>query len=175
MPKLFSKTQVKHINKQFGEQFDTHREIVVILQDVDDPINVGSLFRTADAAGIDKLILAGKTPSPPQPGINLTARGLERSVAWEYVESADAAISDYKQQGFQIVAIEITPDAQPYFNFEYADKVCLVLGNEALGVYKKNLALCDASVYLPMLGKGQSLNVSVAGAIVIYQMLTAKA
>lgn len=170
MSKLLSKTQVKHLNAENSAGLEVP-EIVLLLQDVTDAINVGSLFRTADAAGVSKVLLCGQTPTPPHPQINTTARGLERRVEWEHHEDASAAIAQFKNDGFQIVGIEIDTNSQNYFQTDYSQKVCLVLGNEAQGIYKKNLPLCDAIVHIPMLGKGQSLNVNIAGAIVVYHII----
>lgn len=172
MSKLLSKTQVKHLNALHSTGLKLP-EIVLLLQDVTDAINVGSLFRTADAAGVSKLVLCGQTPTPPDNQINTTARGLERSVEWEYQPDASQAIQDLKHAGYQIVGVEIDTASQNYFSVEYTDKVCLVLGNEAQGIYKKNLPLCDVIVHIPMFGKGQSLNVNVSGAIVAYQVISA--
>lgn len=145
-------------------------QLVFLLQDVTDPVNVGSLFRTADALGAE-LILAGTTPVPPNPDINITSRGLERSVSFYQEEDALAAISKLKDDGFQIVGLDLTSDSQNYFQANYAKKVCLILGNEAIGIYKKVLAECELIVHIPMLGRGPSLNVNVAGAIVAAHIL----
>ena len=171
MSKLLSKTQVKHINEAQSASLNLP-EIILLLQDVTDAINVGSLFRTADAAGITKLILCGQTPTPPDNQINTTARGLERRVEWEYQQDASLTIEDLKKSGYQIVGVEIDTNSQPYFSTQYTDKVCLILGNEAQGIYKKNLPLCDVIVHIPMFGKGQSLNVNVSGAIVAYHVIS---
>lgn len=171
MSKLLSKTQVKHINEAHSAGLQLPK-VVLLLQDVTDAINVGSLFRTADAAGISKLILCGQTPTPPNQQLNTTARGLERSVEWEYQQDASQTIESLKQQGYQIVGIEIDTNSKSYFSVEYSNKVCLILGNEAQGIYKKNLPLCDVIVDIPMFGKGQSLNVNVSGAIVAYHIIS---
>lgn len=170
MSKLLSKTQVKHINKSHSKKLEVP-EVVLVLQDVADAINVGSIFRTADASSVSKLVLTGSTPAPPNPQINTTARGLERSVAWEYTPSCSSALSALKSQGYQVVALEVTPDSQLYTSFEYQFPLAIVLGNEALGVYKKHLQLCDAAIHIPMLGKGQSLNVNIAAAVATYTAL----
>lgn len=171
MSKLLSKTQVKHLNEEYSANLKVP-EIVLLLQDVTDAINVGSLFRTADAAGVSKLILCGQTPIPPDAQINTTSRGLERRVEWEHQPDATQTIADLKAEGYQIVGIEIDTESKHYFSVDYSDKVCLILGNEAQGIYKKNLPLCDNIVYIPMFGKGQSLNVNVSGAIVAYHIIS---
>jgi tRNA (guanosine-2'-O-)-methyltransferase len=169
MSKTLSKTKVKQLNKMAAAELNS-ADLVFLLQDVNDPVNVGSLFRTADAVGAS-LLLTGTTPQPPHSGISMTSRGLERSVSWEYVKDVDQAISTLKSQGYDVVGVEIAESAVPYFQYQFKAKTCLVLGNEALGIYKKVLPLCDAIVSIPMLGKGQSLNVQIAGAIVGYEVL----
>lgn len=171
MSKLLSKTQVKHLNQAYAAKV-SRPEICFVLQDVTDAINVGSLFRTADAAGVAEVILTGQTPQPPHPQLNTTARGLERSVPWTYFAEFSDAIAQLKQNGYQIVGIEIDTNSQLYSDLAYPAKVALVLGNEALGIYKKNLALCDDLVHIPMFGKGQSLNVTIAGAILAYHLIS---
>ncbi len=149
---------------------DSDKQLVILLQDVEDEVNVGSLFRTADGVGAE-LILTGTSPTPPSNGISMVARGLDRSVPWTYVETFEAATTKLKELGFEVVAVELTEDAKLYSEIEFGDKICLVLGSEARGVYKKNIELCDYSIFIPMLGKGPSLNVNVAGAIAAYSVI----
>lgn len=161
------KHRTKRINKQLNSQLESDKDLVFLLQDVDDEINVGAMFRIADGCNAE-LILCGKTPTPPNNAISMTARGLERGVPWSYLESTETAIEKLRQLGFEIIAVELSPDAVLYSEYEFTDKVCLVLGNEAKGVYKKTIEKCDASIFMPMLGKGPSLNVHVAAAIAGY-------
>ncbi len=186
MHKPLSKSQIKKLNKSLLPKVSENFDLIFLLQDVDDPVNVGSLFRIADGCGAS-LILYGKTPKPPSSGISMLARGLDRSVNWEYASPArpksnnvdlpeaggdfEFKISDLKNKGFDIIAVELTEDAVNYKDYKFKEKTCLILGNEAIGVYKKTLELCDAKVFVPMLGKGPSLNVGVAAGIVGYEVL----
>lgn len=171
MHKPFSDSKIKSLNKQNSVGLPTKR-VILLLQSVDDPINVGSIFRTADGSGVEKLILTGSTPTPPNSQIELTARGLDRSVTWEYYKSAEDAIAELKSDGWQIIGLDITPEATSYISFNYSSKVCIVIGNEAHGIFKKVLAQCDAHIFIPMIGKGLSLNVNVAAAIATYEVIT---
>lgn len=171
MHKPLSKSKIKSLNKELAKKVSNETEIVILLQDVEDAINIGSIFRTADAAGVNQIILTGSTQAPPDSKIGMLSRGMERSVPWEYFKNTEEAIEILKQKDFQIIAVELTEQSQLYSKFEYQSKVCLVLGNEASGVYKKVLKLCDAHVAIPMLGKGPSLNVNVATAIAVYEVL----
>jgi tRNA (guanosine-2'-O-)-methyltransferase len=89
---------------------------------------------------------------------------------WRYEADPLVAIEGLRGKGYQIVAVELTDDAAPYHQFEFADKVCLVVGHEDHGVTKVTLSACDAAVFVPMYGKGLSLNVHVALAVVLYHI-----
>lgn len=147
------------------------RELVVILQSVEYPANVGSAFRIADAAGVSELILTGITPTPPHPAIDKVARYKSLRVPWRYEADPLVAIGEIKAAGYQIVAVELTEQARPYFEFDYAEKVCLVVGHEDHGVTRATLEGCDAAVFIPMYGKGLSLNVHVALGVVAFHLL----
>jgi tRNA (guanosine-2'-O-)-methyltransferase len=146
-------------------------ELAIVCQSVAYPVNVGSVFRIADALDVQDLVLTGITPTPPHPKISKIGRGKERRVPWRYVERPEAALQELTERGYRIVALEITDECQPYYAMEAAGKVALVLGNEDHGVTRACLALCDAAVFVPMYGKGQSLNVHVSLAVVGYHLL----
>ena len=144
-------------------------ELVVWLQDWSDPFNVGGMFRVADAAGVTQLILSGKTPQPPDDGIAKTSMGSHRRVPWRHVLRNDEAAAMLREAGYTLVAVEVAAGAVPFGEFQYPAKTCLVLGNEGVGVYANVMKLCDAAVFIPMAGKGRSLNVHVAAAIVCFE------
>ena len=148
-----------------------NRELIFLLQDVEDPVNVGSAFRIADAAGVRQLILTGISARPPHPLIRKVGRGRDRRVKWSYVEQAADAILDLKAQGYASCALEITAAAVLYNEAQYPDKLCLIVGHEDHGVTKRTLAACDMTVYLPMYGKGASMNVHVSLGIAAYHIL----
>lgn len=149
-------------------------EIALVLQSVTYPANVGSLFRIADAAGVSKMFLCSATPLPDSKSVIKTARDKQKTVEWYYEERAESAIDLLKSEGFHVCALEITDEAKPYYNFNFPDKICLVLGNEDHGVSRAVLEKCDSSVFAPMMGKGQSLNVHVSAAVVIYHILATR-
>lgn len=146
-------------------------ELVVVLQDVEDPVNVGSAFRIADAAGIRELILTGITATPPHRLIDKVGRGKDRRVKWRKVDDVTEALTALRAEGWYIVAVELTEAAQPYHRVTYPPRTCLVVGHEDHGVTQKALALSDASVFIPMYGKGASLNVHVALGVVAFHVL----
>ncbi len=145
--------------------------LVVVLHDVEDPVNVGSAFRIADAAGVARLELAGITPSPPHKLISKIGRGKETRVAHGHTKEVTEVLSRLKAEGFRIVAVELTDQSVPYDEVAYPEKVALVLGHEDHGMTKKALELCDEAVYVPMYGKGASLNVHVAMGVVCFEVM----
>jgi tRNA (guanosine-2'-O-)-methyltransferase len=142
-----------------------------LLQSVAYPVNVGSIFRVADACNVEEIILTGITPVPPHPTVSKVARGKEQQVRWRYVEDSQEAIAALKGEGYVICALEVTDQSVPYYVFDYPARVCLVVGHEDHGVTRQTLALCDAAVFVPMYGKGRSLNVHVSLGVVCYHIL----
>ena len=145
--------------------------LVVVLHDVEDPVNVGSAFRIADAAGVERLELAGITPSPPHKLISKVGRGKETRGAHRHTKDVADVIGRLKAEGFRIVAVELTDRSVPYDQAVYPEKVALVMGHEDHGMPKKALQLCDEAVYVPMFGKGASLNVHVAMGVVSFEVM----
>ena len=159
----------RFLRAQPGPQSPT--ELVVVCQSVAYPVNVGSIFRLADALGVADLVLSGITPTPPQPTIRKVGRGKDRWVPWRYVERPEEALLELRAQGFWIAALEITDSCRPYYEVEYPARVALVVGNEDHGVTRASLSLCDVAVFVPMYGRGKSLNVHVSLAVVGYHIL----
>jgi len=164
-------TELKRFLRGYKQTHRPDYEIAALLQSVEYPVNVGSIFRTADGAGLVELILTGITPTPPQPTIDKISRFKSRRVPWRYEGDPLKAIADLKAKEFSIIAVEVADKAVPYHEFDYPRKTCLVVGHEDHGVTKATLSACDASVFLPMYGKGRSLNVHVALSIVCYHIL----
>ena len=134
--------------------------------------NVGSIFRTCDAAGVSKLILTGITPRPPRKEIDKTALGAVDTVEWESEDNLLSLISDLKKEGFEIVALEQASHSIPYTEFHANDRpIALIVGSETDGVQKEILDLCDTIIEIPMHGEKNSLNVSVATGVALYQLI----
>ena len=117
------------------------------------------------------MVFTGRTPIPPHEVIDRTSRGHDRRVPWRHIPQMDEALDTLKVEGYHLVALETAQGARCYLEYPYPSRVCLVLGNETKGVYPAILAKCDGAVFIPMYGKGPSLNVHVAGALVAYQAL----
>lgn len=164
-------TDLKRFHKQYKRAHRPDIRLAALLQSIEYPANVGSIFRMADGAGIEELYLSGITPQPPHPTIDKVGRNKSRRVPWQYIDDPVDAAVQAKNDGYHLVALEIATDAVPYHEYAYPQDVCLIVGHEDHGVTKAVLAECDAAVFLPMYGKGLSLNVHVALSIVTYHVL----
>jgi len=163
-------TELKRFLRDYRRENKPTTDLVGLLQSVEYPANVGSIFRLADGAGVSELVLTGITPTPPNATIDKVGRYKSLRLPWRYEADPLAAIADLRLKGYTIVAVELTDDAVPYHEYDYPAKTCLVVGHEDHGITKATLAACDAAVFLPMYGKGLSLNVHVAMAIVLYHI-----
>jgi 23S rRNA (guanosine2251-2'-O)-methyltransferase len=149
----------------------TRLPAAVLLDNVRSLYNVGSFFRTADAAAIEKLYLCGITGRPPKHAISKTALGAEETVPWEHSWDACAMVADLRGRGFEIAAIETTPHAVDLFDWAPRFPVCVVFGHEVDGIRPEISELCDTHVRIPMLGVKHSLNVATAGGVVLFELL----
>jgi 23S rRNA (guanosine2251-2'-O)-methyltransferase len=137
------------------------------------------MFRTADAAGISKIFLTGYTPTPidrfqlPRKDFAKVSLGAENTIPWVYAKTLASVIKKLKSEGYTIAAIEQDKSSVSLFDWKPVDteKLALVLGNEVLGISKPSLKQCDVILEIPMRGKKESLNVSVAAGIAIYYVL----
>lgn len=145
--------------------------VAVLLDNVRSLYNIGSFFRVADAAGIEKLYLSGISGRPPQSGIAKTALGSEQTVSWEHSGEPQSLIKQLRERGYEIAAIETSAHAVDLFDWLPAFPVCLLFGNEVDGLRPELLERCDTHVRIPMLGVKHSLNVATAGGVVIYELL----
>jgi tRNA G18 (ribose-2'-O)-methylase SpoU len=145
--------------------------VVILLDNVRSMYNVGSFFRTADAAGVEGLLLAGITAAPPKNGIRKTALGAEERVPWEHSWDGAGMARGVRARGFELAAIETSLHAVDLFDWKPVFPVCVVFGHEVEGVRPELLALCDTYVRIPMLGSKHSLNVATAGGVVVYELL----
>jgi len=140
----------------------------VVLDNVRSLWNVGSMFRTADACGVQEMLLTGVTGCPPRPELSKTALGAEEAVAWSYLADPVEAVRRLTGHGFEAVALETSPRGVPLDRFEWPDRVALVVGNEVAGVGAPVLGACSRHLSLPMLGVKDSLNVAVAFGIAAF-------
>lgn len=144
--------------------------ITLVLDNIRSLYNVGSIFRTADAALVSEIILCGYTPAPPRVEIEKTALGAVDTVPWQYQQSALNAVLELRGKGVKVFAVEITDSSRSYDALVDEDfPLALVLGNELTGIDTDVLAACDGALEIPMYGVKHSLNVSVAAGIVVFE------
>lgn len=163
-------THQELLARQGKNDSENRIDLVVILNNIRSLHNVGSVFRTCDGAGVQKLYLCGITGHPPNNQISKTALDAENHVPWEYCEDIREPLRELKRQGYTIVFLEQTENSVPYQEFVPQGPVCLVLGNEIAGVSKDILNFCDQGIEIEMAGIKNSLNVSVAFGIVAYHL-----
>ena len=155
----------------------------IILDNIRSAHNVGSIFRSSDGAGVEKIYLVGPTPTPvdrfgrPQPEIVKTSLGASESIQWEHigdagsesVQEALALITKLKSEGFIVVAVEQSPKSVSLYGFVVPEKVVYIMGAEVEGVHKELIEIADVVVEIPMQGMKESLNVSVTAGIVLFR------
>jgi len=149
------------------------RRVRVVLEDVRSRHNVGSIFRSSDAFGIEGIVLCGFTPVPPHREIEKTALGATQSVPWSHSPNALSTVKVLKEAGYVVLAVEQTLHAVPITKAPYpADTpIALVLGNELSGVSETVIAACDGCLVIPQQGSKHSLNVSVCAGIVLWWLV----
>jgi 23S rRNA (guanosine2251-2'-O)-methyltransferase len=153
------------------------KENILILPDIRSVENVGAMFRTADAAGISKIYLTGTSPTPldrfgrKRSDMAKSALGAEEFVAWEYKKSILPLLTKLKKEGFNIIAIEQDEKSVDYRKVKIKNKNAFIVGTEVTGIPKNTLNKCDTIAEIPMKGKKESLNVSVALGVALFRML----
>ena len=135
--------------------------------------NIGAIFRSSDAFGVDEIILSGFSPKPDRPEVNKTAIGAEEFVTWSYFEKWESALNYITKQNVQIVGLEQTNQSIPLPEYEIPENqdLCIVLGNEVSGIEDDLLSHLNHCVEIPQYGNKHSLNVSVAAGITLFGML----
>lgn len=146
--------------------------ITIILDDIRSLHNIGSVFRTADAFLVEKIVLCGITATPPNKEIHKTALGATETVAWEHYDNVLEVIENLKKEGVTVLAIEQVEKAVFLQNFKIENdkKYALVFGNEVYGVSQEAVAICNGCIEIPQLGTKHSLNISVSAGIVIWDL-----
>ena len=146
--------------------------ICYLAHDIDVPMNIGSLFRIADAMGVERIFLTGSSSTPPNSKIRKTSRSTEKYVDYSYYEDPFALIDELKRQGYLMVALEITTQSVDIrtVHFEKNQKICMIIGSENRGVSQELLDIADVTVHIPMLGKNSSMNVASACAVATFEI-----
>lgn len=146
--------------------------IVLVLDNVRSLNNVGSAFRTADSFLLESLYLCGVTGTPPNAEIEKTALGATESMAWKHFKSTKDAVTELKENGYNVYAIEQVEKSTYLQNFNYNkdEKIAIIFGNEVYGVEQEVIDSCDGSIEIPQLGTKHSLNISVSIGIVVWEV-----
>ena len=172
------KWTMEELNRLSLEEFKTtaKQPVAIVLDNVRSLHNVGSIFRTSDALGVEKVFLCGITGQPPHREINKTALGATDSVIWEHVETTEGCLQQLKLGGWNIYAIEqvrgsIYLDKMP---FSSKDKIAFVFGNEVFGVSEEVLRLCDGFIEIPQFGTKHSFNITITVGIVLWHYFISK-
>ncbi|MFA6253793.1 MAG: TrmH family RNA methyltransferase [Candidatus Paceibacterota bacterium] len=158
-------------------QMRLRTEAVIILPDIRSSLNVGSIFRTADAVGVNKIYLTGYTPAPidkfgrADKQIAKTALGAEKTITWEKTEDISKLLAKLKKEGFYLIAIEQDKNSVDYKEVRVKEKTAFIFGNEVDGLSKNILKKCDAIAEIPMKGEKESLNVAVSVGVALFQIL----
>ena len=145
--------------------------VSILLDNVRSLYNVGSFFRTADAAGASRLYLCGITGRPPKRALTKTALGAEDTVPWEHSWDPLPLLDTMRSRGVEIAAIETSVHALDLFDWTPHFPVCLVFGHEVNGIRPEVTARSDTHIRIPMLGRKHSLNVATAGGVVLFELL----
>lgn len=168
------KLKIEEMNRLSPEAYDTAEKIpvIILLDNIRSMNNVGSIFRTADSFRLEKVILAGITPTPPHREITKTAIGAELTVAWDKVEDAIETARSLQAEGYKILSIEQAEDSihLQQFSVNPEDKYVLVLGHEISGVQQELIDISDTVLEIPQFGTKHSLNVSVASGIAMHHL-----
>jgi 23S rRNA (guanosine2251-2'-O)-methyltransferase len=169
------KLSMDELNRKSVQEFKESPKIPVIavLENVRSAHNVGSVLRTADAFLLEAVYTTGYTAHPPHKEISKTALGADESVTSKHFANAAEAITELKEQGYKVLAIEQAENSHQLHQFLLAEgeKLAVVFGNEVSGVEQSTILLCDGCIEIPQLGMKHSLNISVAAGIVLWEIV----
>ena len=168
MSRNLNATELKRLHRDRRRQTDGR--VALILEDVQNPFNVGSIVRTAAAMSVDRVWLVGATPPLSHPKVQKTALGTQRYLTWTATEAIADAVTEAHADGYAVVGIELAETAVALPELELPKDVALVMGHEDRGLSKHAHPLCDHLTYIPQLGKIASLNVATATAIAVYEV-----
>ena len=148
-------------------------EVKILLHNVRSMHNVGAAFHSADAFGIDEILISGFSPHPPRPEISKTAIGAEKHVEWSKLEDLSKEVKALKGHGYRLLALEQMTDSTllPDYTMPADEKICLVFGNEVTGIDEELLPFIDDFIEIPQYGHKHSLNVSVTVGVALYGIL----
>jgi tRNA G18 (ribose-2'-O)-methylase SpoU len=169
------KLSMEELDRKSVEEFRQSEKtpIIVVLENIRSAYNVGSVFRTADAFLVEAIYIIGYSAKPPHKEIKKTALGAEETVNWRHFSTTAEAISQLREDGYTIYAIEQAEGSRALQAITPAldEKIAVVLGNEVTGVEQSTIHLCDACVEIPQLGMKHSLNIATAAGVVLWELV----
>lgn len=172
MVMLHKKKTIRELNRLSIDEFQQARKmpLTVVLDNVRSLNNIGSIFRTCDGFGVERIILCGITATPPSPEIHKTALGAEDSMCWEYEADTAAAVARLQAEGYTVCALEQVEGSVALQDFEPQEghRYAFVAGNEVDGVDQRVVDKCEVCLEIPQVGTKHSLNVAVSTAITIW-------
>ncbi len=169
MTRNLNPTELKRLHRDWRKRTD--RKLALLLEDVQQPFNLGAILRTAAAYRVDHLWLVGAAAQEiGNTKVHKTAMGSQRFLSWTRCEHVTEAVSDAKAQGYRVVGIELTKDAVPLFDLSLTEATCLAIGHEDRGLSTTCLPLLDAVAYLPLVGRIGSLNAATATGIALAEV-----
>lgn len=167
MSRTLGPTELKRLHRSWRRR--TTGRLALVLEDVQNPFNVGSLVRSAAALGVEDVWGVGATPAPTGPKVSKTALGTERFVSWASVPDIGTSLHQARTAGYRVVGVELAEAAVPLHDLDLTGDVALVVGHEDRGLSRAALSACDALGYIPLVGKVGSLNVATATAMALYE------
>lgn len=146
--------------------------VCFLAHNIQTPMNIGSLFRIADALGVEKIYLSGNSPVPPDSKIRKTSRATENCVAYSYEENPLDIVKRLSLEGYTIISLEITSSSIDLnaLSLSSDEKICLILGSERSGVCQELLDVSNITIHIPMMGINSSMNVASACSIATYEI-----
>ncbi|MGN6293447.1 MAG: RNA methyltransferase [Chitinophagaceae bacterium] len=169
------KLSMEELGRKSVEEFRQSEKtpIIVVLENIRSAYNVGSVFRTADAFLVEAIYIIGYSAKPPHKEIKKTALGAEETVNWRHFSTTTEAISQLREDGYTIYAIEQAEGSRALQTLSpvSGEKIAMVLGNEVTGVEQSTIHLCDACVEIPQLGMKHSLNIATAAGVVLWELV----
>lgn len=170
------KLKLQELNRISVEEFKSAEKtpVIVVLDNIRSLNNVGSVFRTADAFRLEKIVLCGITPTPPHRDIHKTALGATETVTWEYIENTLSVVQDLNNLGIKTFAIEQTQHSIMLDQFvpTKSEKYALIFGNEVDGVQQEVIDQCTGVIEIPQIGSKHSLNISVCNGVVAWHFFS---
>lgn len=168
----------KILNHELGrpsvEEFAEQKKmpVVVVLDNIRSLQNVGSFFRTGDAFAVESIALCGITATPPNRDIHKTALGAELTVDWSYYKTTKECATELKDKGYKLISIEQVEGSVMLDKFTLDPTECyaLIFGNEVMGVDQEVVDICDSAIEIPQAGTKHSINVSVAGGVILWEL-----